>query len=120
MDAKVFHHGDPVIKAGGGRGTVIAAFRDRSSGALRGRRRPWGSTDTAIGTTGATERVSPTGFNVVGLASHAQQEPIEACNGQIHPLCRRTERRCAARQNLGEKEKSQCRSWPTNSKFTLN
>ena len=69
MDAKVFHHGDPVIKAGGGRGTVIAAFR-RSlvwRMALRGRRRPWGSTDTAIGTTGATERVSPTGFNVVRL-----------------------------------------------------
>ena len=35
MDAKVFHHGDPVIKAGGDRGTVIAAFRDRSSGEWR-------------------------------------------------------------------------------------
>jgi hypothetical protein len=32
MDAKVFHHGDPVIKADGDRGTVMAAFRDRSSG----------------------------------------------------------------------------------------
>ena len=60
MDAKVFHHGDPVIKAGGDRGTVIAAFRDRSSGEWRyvvvddrGR-----STDTPISTTGATERVA--------------------------------------------------------------
>jgi len=35
MDAKVFHHGDPVIKAGGGRATVIAEFRDRSSGEWR-------------------------------------------------------------------------------------
>ena len=35
MDAKVFHHGDPVIKAGGGQGTVIAAFLDRSSGEWR-------------------------------------------------------------------------------------
>ena len=60
MDAKVFHPGDPVIKAGGDRGTVIAAFRDRSSGEWRyvvvddrGR-----STDTPISTTGATERVA--------------------------------------------------------------
>ena len=35
MDVKVFHPGDPVIKAGGDRGTVIAAFRDRSSGEWR-------------------------------------------------------------------------------------
>jgi hypothetical protein len=35
LTSTVFHHGDPVIKAGGGRGTVIAAFRDRSSGEWR-------------------------------------------------------------------------------------
>jgi hypothetical protein len=35
MDAKVFHHGDPVIKAGRDRARVIAAFRDRSSGEWR-------------------------------------------------------------------------------------
>ena len=37
-DTKVFHYGDPVIKAGEDRqfeGVVIAAFRDRSSGKWR-------------------------------------------------------------------------------------
>jgi hypothetical protein len=35
MDAKAFHYGDPVVKVGGDRGTVVAAFRDRSSGEWR-------------------------------------------------------------------------------------